>query len=313
MSSPRPPVEHFSVALVGFTAFERSALGSFFRLALQRSPAFEQVPDADLADFLIADADRASALQAVQERGRLRDTVFVGASAPSGSMAWLQRPIDPVHIVRELDALVARRHAGHASATPAPASPAATAATTAVTAMTTAFGAPAAAAPLSNPRAGAVDLLLSDLGDPAVPVGADDAWARRSNGRDVLVIEDSAIARSFLAQRLRRLGYHAHVASDGEQAAQMLALRPYAIVFVDIVLGEPGSIDGLQICRSIKLGAAHPDGPPPAVVIVTGLSGSADRVRGSLAGCDAYLVKPVAERDFVAALAEVDMHFAGAR
>ena len=126
-------------------------------------------------------------------------------------------------------------------------------------------------------------------------------------------MEDSAIARSFLAQRLRRQGYQVHLASDGEQAAQMLAMRPYAIVFLDIVLGEPGSIDGLQICRSIKLGAAHPDGPPPAVVIVTGLTGSADRVRGSLAGCDAFLTKPVAERDFIAALTEVDVFFEGAR
>jgi len=280
MSSPRPPLEHFSVALVGFSAFERSALGSFFRLALQRSPAFEQVQDPDLADFLVADADRASALEAVRERGRLHDTVFVGAQAPEGSMAWLHRPIDPVHIVRELDALVERRRSGVLLAVPPP-----------------------------PPAAAAVDLLLGDIGTPA----AEDPWARRSNGRDVLVVEDSAIARSFLAQRLRRLGYRVHLANDGEQAAQMLAMRPYAIVFVDIVLGEPGSIDGLQICRSIKLGAAHPDGPPPAVVIVTGLTGSADRVRGSLAGCDAYLTKPVAERDFVAALAEVDVFFEGGR
>ena len=270
MSRPSDPCEKYSVALVGFSAFERSALGSFFRLALQRAPAFEQVQEPDLADFLVADADRPRSLQVVQDGDRLRDTVFVGAQAPEGAMAWLRRPIDPVHIVRELDALVERRR-------------------------------PAAAEPVPRAPGAVVDLLLDDIGAASASRAAavlDDPWARRGGtGRDVLVVEDSAIARTFLAQRLERLGYHVHLASDGEQAAQMLAYRPYAIVFVDIVLGEPGSIDGLQICRSIKLGAAHPDGPPPAVVIVTGLTGSSDRVRGSLAGCDGYLCKPLDEAD----------------
>lgn len=305
MTSPSAPAEHHAVALVGFSAFERSALGSFFRLALQRSPAYRQVEAPELADFLIADADRASALATVRDGDRLHDTVFVGAHAPEGAMAWLQRPIDPVHIVRELDALVEQRRSGAPYASPARHRSAAP------PAFNDAFGSAATPAPAARqaPPVASVDLLLGDLHAPAIGLEP----AQPGGARDVLVVEDSAIARSFLAQRLKRLGYHVHLAADGEQAAQMLALRPYAIVFVDIVLGEPGSIDGLQICRSIKLGAAHPGGPPPAVVIVTGLTGSADRVRGSLAGCDAYLTKPVAEREFVAALAEVDMHFDSGR
>jgi two-component system, cell cycle response regulator len=285
MSRTSDPIEQFSVALVGFSAFERAALASFFRLALQRSPAFEQVEEPDLADFLVADADRPRSLQTVLEGGRLPDTVFVGAQAPEGAMAWLPRPIDPVHIVRELDALVERRQS-------------------------------AAIVPPLPERREEVDVLLNDMGPLAGGSDgpAEDRWERRGGaGRDVLVVEDSAIARKFLAQRLHRLGYRVHLAHDGEQAAQMLALRPYAVVFVDIVLGAPGSIDGLQICHSIKLGAAHPDGPPPAVVIVTGLTGSADRVRGSLAGCDAYLTKPLVEREFVATLAEVDPGFESLR
>ena len=42
------------------------------------------------------------------------------------------------------------------------------------------------------------------------------------------------------------------------------------------------------------------------VVIVSGLSGSMDRVRGSLAGCDAYLTKPVNEAEFQRAVLTLD-------
>jgi two-component system, cell cycle response regulator len=50
----------------------------------------------------------------------------------------------------------------------------------------------------------------------------------------------------------------------------------------------------------------HPGGIAPAVLLVTGLSGSMDRVRGDLAGCDAYLTKPLMEDEFLAALRLLD-------
>src|ERR1043165_6258826 len=106
---PAASDERYTVALRGFSGFERAALASFFRLAAERTPSFVQVERIDRSDFVIADADHAASLQAVMAAGRLRDTVLVGASAPPGAMAWLQRPIDPMHIVRELDSLVEQR------------------------------------------------------------------------------------------------------------------------------------------------------------------------------------------------------------
>ena len=41
-------------------------------------------------------ADHPAALQTVLAAGRQHDTVFVGARAPSGAMAWLPRPIQPI-------------------------------------------------------------------------------------------------------------------------------------------------------------------------------------------------------------------------
>ena len=46
-----------------------------------------------------------------------------------------------------------------------------------------------------------------------------------------------------------------------------------------------------------------------AVVFTTGDARSTNRVRGSLAGCDAYLTKPLLEDELIAALRDVDPLF----
>jgi CheY-like chemotaxis protein len=292
------PVDTYTVALEGFSAFERTALASFFRLAAQRSPAYVQVAEAGLSDFLIADADHAASLAAVQRQQRSGDTVFVGRNAPAGALAWLPRPIDPMHIVRELDTLVELRLAPPAAG------------------ELPAGSAKIAAMDLSRLEDDCVDLLLpeTDAAFQAAALAASPAqtalpaW-RGGAAREVLVLEDSAIARKFLQLRLQRLGYRVMTSASGDDALDILEHHWFALVFADVMLGPPGSIDGLQVCRSIKQRAAQPGGKPTAVVLVTSLAGSSDRVRGSLAGCDVYLTKPLMESDFIAALRQVDPAF----
>lgn len=273
-----PAAERFTVALQGFSEFERGALSSFFRLAAERTPTYVQVQRLDRSDFVIADADHGASLQAVLSAGRARDTVFVGAQAPQGAMAWLPRPIDPMHIVRELDSLVEHR----------------------------------------NSSPGELRAALAQVGDePAKaaarsgePSGLGGFDASGLSGPDVLLAEDSAIARRFLQMRLQQWGYRVHLAHDGDEAMALLAQQRFALVFLDVLLGPPGSLDGLAICQQLK---HHPDfsgDRAPKVVLVTGLSGAVDRVRGSLAGCDAYLTKPIAEAELLQALRTLDPGFA---
>ena len=278
MSKPLPSTQSYTVALQGFSDFERNALASFFRLAAQRSPAYLQVGDVDHGDFLIADADHQSALDAVQAAGRALDTVFVGAKSPAGAMAWLPRPIDPMHIVRELDALVEQRRSGRAGQVEA----------------------------LPD-----VDLLLHEMDLPALgqTVVAPSRRGPGGCGRDVLVVEDSAIARKFLQLRLQRLGYRVHLAHNAELALELNEALPFSVVFLDIMLGDADRLDGLQLCRAIRQRPSAFEGHFPALVMVTGLSSSADRVRGNLAGCDAYLTKPLIEAEFIETLRNVDPAF----
>lgn len=271
--------ERYTVALQGFSGFERSALSSFFRLATKRSPSYEEVDHLDRSDFIVADADDDASLASVLAAGRAQDTVFVGARAPHGAMAWLPRPIDPMHIVRELDSLVGQRHSapGELSA------------------------ALAEVGPDSNPVA------------PAGATGAFGAVGVGGGGGNVLVAEDSAIARRFLQVRLQRLGYVVHLATSGDQALELLAEQPFGIVFLDVVLGPAGSLDGLSLCHRLKHEPQFAiDGRPPRVVLVTGLSGAMDKVRGTLAGCDAYLTKPLSDKELLHALSTLDEGFSAA-
>ncbi len=104
---------------------------------------------------------------------------------------------------------------------------------------------------------------------------------------DVLVVDDSDIARRFLAVQLQRLGCRVTQAGSTDEALALVAARRFRIVFSDVVMAEP---DGLALCHEIKQrGAAD----APVVVLVSARCSPTDRVRGTLAGCDAYLGKPL--------------------
>ncbi len=251
----------YTVALQGFSDFERRAMASFFRLAQERAPAYLQANTPAESDFIIADADHAADVAAVREARRLQDTIFIGAAAPAGAAAWLPRPIEPTHIVRELDMLLEQRLSS--------------------------FDEPPDIDWVSS---GPSELMAAD-GRPA---------------KDVLVVDDSRIALKFLQSRLLGLGYRVHLARDAAQALERLKVQAFSLVFLDVGLGPEGSMDGFDLCQHIKQRKTHPGNLAPAVMMVTGRGGAMDRVRGDLAGCDAYLTKPLMEEEFVAALRQLD-------
>ena len=261
----------YRVALLGFNEFERASLASCLRLSEQRTPAYEAAVSQASCDFLVADADWPDTVAHIVRERRAGDTVFIGAAPPHDARSWLMRPIEPAHVLRALDALLMAR-VGAGPATPA---------------------AEPAPAPLQAPP-------------KRRPNRATSTASGNGRGRRVLVVDDSRIARAFLAQRLTALGYRVEVAESADEALKKSAAEAFAVVFLDLKLGDHDALGGLQVCRSIKQQA-----PAPAIVITTASNGESDRVRGSLAGCDAYLTKPLLAADFSAALARVDPLFAG--
>lgn len=261
----------YRVHLLGFSEFERSALGSCFRLAATRRPAYEQVAQAADAQFLVVDADHADAVRSVASLGRVHESVFIGAEVPDGATAWMMRPIDPLHVLRELDAMVATLYPP-AALPPAP---------------------PALAPqpPRPVPRRRASDA-------PAAPLPALPAQA--------LLVDDSEIAARYLQTRLERLGVHSTRATSSGKAIELLAQRAYGYVFIDVELGPDSDLDGLALCQHIKRHHRVPGGaPPPVVTMVSAHHTELDRARGLMAGCDAYLGKPLDEGALMRVLAEL--------
>jgi len=122
--------------------------------------------------------------------------------------------------------------------------------------------------------------------------------AKQATG-SVLVVDDNATVRKFMEAKLAPYGFSADFAESGEQAVGLTAKNEYTCVFLDVVL--PG-IDGYQVCKLIK--GNKQAVKRTAVVMLTSRSSPFDKLRGSLAGCDEYLTKPVDENRLLEVIAK---------
>lgn len=106
---------------------------------------------------------------------------------------------------------------------------------------------------------------------------------------DILVVDDSPSIRQHLTSLLQASGHQIIAVDCGEAALDVVNQRGFDCVFMDILM--PG-IDGYEACKKIK--SKKINGKTLPVIMLTGKSSPFDRIRGKMAGCDAYLTKPVA-------------------
>jgi CheY-like chemotaxis protein len=106
----------------------------------------------------------------------------------------------------------------------------------------------------------------------------------------VMVVDDSPVAQNYLRNRMLAMGLECDVASSGDEALLLIAQRHYTVVLLDIHME---GIDGYQTCRAIK---NFKGGPAVSKVIMTSSkTGTIDKIRATLAGCDGYLTKPISD------------------
>jgi len=270
-------VPHTRVALLGFGRIEQSAFEAFFRVAGRRCPGYAQEADYKVADFVIVDAADAAACAAVRAAGRLARAVALGEPALEGAMLQLARPLNLMQVVRALDEVAARVPEEIED--------------------TVREGTVIAAA--EEPEAGSTD---RPSGQPAAAARLERRRRPRGSSMDhILVVDDSEIALRFMATHLQRFGFQIHLARSGEEALERVAGRRFEFVFLDVRME---GLDGFQTCKAIKR-ADYPAGQaPPAVVMLTCLGSPADRLRGTMAGADAYLTKPLREVELLKVVGE---------
>ena len=111
--------------------------------------------------------------------------------------------------------------------------------------------------------------------------------------RSLLVVEDDEATSAFLADNLRADGYRVATATAAGEALRALEVRRPDLMVLDLIL-EDG--DGLKVLDRVRSadGMASRIDPELPVIVLTGRSGEADRIRGFARGADDYVLKPFA-------------------
>ena len=125
------------------------------------------------------------------------------------------------------------------------------------------------------------------LPDKTAKEKTDGSASIPKNSITALVVDDSLPIRTQLKIALQSIASNVDFAENGNDAMQLIEKNKYDIVFLDVIL--PG-MDGYDVCKKIKQDPAKRKTP---VIMLTSNSSPADRVKGKLAGCDTYLIKPV--------------------
>jgi len=100
----------------------------------------------------------------------------------------------------------------------------------------------------------------------------------------ILMIEDDAALARSIAALLRSTGHAVDHVPSGEEALEVVASEPYALVILDV--GLPG-IDGFAVLSELRR-----RGTRVPVLMLTARDALDDRVRGLDLGADDYLRKP---------------------
>jgi putative two-component system response regulator len=109
--------------------------------------------------------------------------------------------------------------------------------------------------------------------------------AARSTGY-ILIVDDDPTTAEMFGRLMTALGYDAAIALSGEAALRSAAATCPDLVIMDVKMR---GIDGYEACRRLK---NDPRTRLVPVVLVTGLTGTTDRIRGIEAGADGFLTKP---------------------
>ncbi|MFA3915394.1 response regulator transcription factor [Ruegeria hyattellae] len=102
--------------------------------------------------------------------------------------------------------------------------------------------------------------------------------------RRVLIVEDDAETRDFVAKGFAEEGFAVETAEDGREGLYHATDGGFDVVIVDRMM--PG-LDGLSLTKSIRAA-----GLQTPVLMLTAMSAVDERVKGLRAGADDYLVKP---------------------
>jgi two-component system KDP operon response regulator KdpE len=109
----------------------------------------------------------------------------------------------------------------------------------------------------------------------------------------VLIVEDEPALLRALRINLRARGYDVVAASTGREALAQARQRPPDVVLLDLGLPD---IDGTEVIRDLRGWSRAP------VIVLSGRTGSGDKIGALDAGADDYVTKPFDMEELLARL-----------
>lgn len=269
MQTADPGSASLKLLVLGFNENERRLLQSIVKLSQRRSPTLHLLPasEGQGADVILIDGQDESAMKWAAAQPWLSGKPVAWVDHPTGEVAGthtvLKRPVQWTILPALVSRIMAKAGTQNASAHAATEAPTEQAAPQET----------ATPAPQPGPAPG-----------PAQPAQT----AAPTGKKQVLVVDDSLAVRQQLMSFLEKRGMSASFAESGDDAVAKCQNATYDCILLDVLM--PG-MDGYETCRRIK---AMPHLLKKVkVIMLTSRTSPFDRIRGKMAGCDAYLTKPV--------------------
>lgn len=112
----------------------------------------------------------------------------------------------------------------------------------------------------------------------------------------VVVADDDPHLLRLLERNLQFEGYEVLVASDGEQAIELIAHHGPDLAILDVMMPH---LDGLTVCQRVRAFSTVP------IIIMTARGQEEEKIRALDLGADDYLIKPFSVDELLARVAAV--------
>jgi DNA-binding response OmpR family regulator len=123
--------------------------------------------------------------------------------------------------------------------------------------------------------------------------GASKVDNKNATPAHILLVDDDPGITAHLSRILEKEGFKVTVATDGEQALELIRIAKFDLVLLDIVLPK---LDGRLVLRCMR-----DEGNQTPVILLTGrYTSDADEVVGFEMGADDYIRKPFTSEVLVA-------------
>ena len=108
---------------------------------------------------------------------------------------------------------------------------------------------------------------------------------------NILVVDDARDMQLILRRILTLLGHHVQLASNGQEAWELLQQQPFQVVISDWLMPV---MDGPTLCRKIRSATFE---HYIYIILLTGMSSKQSLIQGMDAGADDFATKPIVREE----------------